>query len=290
MQLAYRPSSILVPLLATAPAVAAALAYLNARSATWYDLLLLKCALTGTARMYYREQVDRLNLFYALEGYATSKSTANHNLLIFEGKRYTYAEAYDKILRYGHYLKTKLGVRPKDIVAVDFQNSDHFIFLWFGLWSIGAKPAFINYNLAGAPLAHCLKAATTKLCIVDPHVADNVTESVKTDLPGITFVVLTPEVEAEINATDPIRAPNKDRSEDKLSNMSLLIYTSGTTGLPKPAVVSWGKFIVGGSVTQKLLGRGQKDIMYTVRPLSPIPPSDAHLPSPCPSTTHPPPS
>ncbi|CAM1508605.1 Fc.00g054530.m01.CDS01 [Cosmosporella sp. VM-42] len=256
-----------LPLVAVAPAIAATVAYLNARSSAWYDLLLLNCALTGAARMYYRERVDRLNLFYAFESTATAKSTSNHTLLIFEGKRFSYAEAYDKVLRYGHYLKTKLGVKPKDIVAMDFQNSEQFVFLWLGLWSIGAKPAFINYNLTGASLAHCLRAATTKLCIIDPNVSENVNDAVKTELTDITFVVLDSKVEAKILAMDPVRAPDSDRSEDKLSNMSILIYTSGTTGMPKPAVVSWGKCIVGGSVTQRLLGRGNKDVMYTSMPL-----------------------
>lgn len=214
--------------------------------------------------MYYREFADRLSLFYVLEGYATDKSTRDRILLIFEGKRFTYAQCYDAILRYGHYFKTKLGVKPGEIVAMDFQNSEHFIFVWFGLWSIGAKPAFINYNLSGPSLTHCLKAATTKLCIVDPNVVDMVTDDVKTELSDVTFFTLTADVEAEIAATEPVRAPNEDRSEDKLSNMSMLIYTSGTTGMPKAAVVSWGKLIVGGSLVGKLLGRGNGDIMYTV--------------------------
>ncbi|KAF7556487.1 hypothetical protein G7046_g6290 [Stylonectria norvegica] len=242
-----------VPLLVAAPAIAATVAYLNARSSVWYDLLLLKCVLIGTGRMYYRERTDRLNLFYAFENLALAKSSAQHMFLIFEGKRYTYAEGYDKVLRYGNWLRTKLGVKPKDVVAMDFQNSEHFIFLWLGLWSIGAKPAFINYNLTGASLVHCVRAATTKLCIVDPNVADNVGDEVKTELSDIQFVVLDDEAQAEILATDPVRAPDATRSEDKLSNMSILIFTSGTTGLPKPAVVSWGKCIVGGTLAGTLL-------------------------------------
>ncbi|KAH8654861.1 hypothetical protein BGZ61DRAFT_541202 [Ilyonectria robusta] len=256
-----------LPLAITAPAIAATVAYLNARSSAWYDLLLLRCALTGAGRMYYREYVDRLNLFYALEAVATSSSTADRALLIFEGARYTYAEAYDRILRYGRWLRSDLGVKPKDVVAIDYQNSDHFVFLWWGLWSIGAKPAFINYNLVGASLVHCLNAATTRLCIVDPSVAVNVTPDVRDQLPDIRFVILTPDVKTQILAHEPVRAPDSDRSESSLSNMSILIYTSGTTGMPKPAIVSWGKLIVGGTVAEKLQARGDGDVMYTPMPL-----------------------
>jgi len=48
-------------------------------------------------------------------------------------------------------------------------NSPDFILAWLGLWSIGAAPAMINYNLASKALLHCLKISGTKLLLVDPH-------------------------------------------------------------------------------------------------------------------------
>lgn len=250
-----------------APALAATIAYLNARSSAWYDLLLVRCALVGTARMYYREYVDRLNLFYKVEAVAKDPKTADRPLFIFEGRRWSYAESYERILCYGSWLKNDLGVKPKDVVAMDFQNSDQFVFMWYGLWSIGAKPAFINYNLSGEPLSHCLGVATTKLCIVDANVAENVGQDVKNKHPDIRFLVLTPEVETQILAHEPVRAPDSDRSGETLSDIGILIYTSGTTGLPKPAVVSWGKLTVGGTVAARLIGRNG-DVMYTVSSFS----------------------
>lgn len=139
--------------------------------------------------MYYREWTDRLNLYYLLENIATKPSTADRVLLIFEGKRLSYKDVYEQVLKYGQWLKKEAGVKKGDIVALDFQNSDTYIFLWLGLWSIGAKPAFINYNLSGASLAHCIKAATTKLCIVDPNVEENVSQSVKDELKDVRFLV-----------------------------------------------------------------------------------------------------
>ncbi|KAH7240579.1 long-chain fatty acid transporter fat1 [Fusarium solani] len=256
-----------VPLALAAPAVAGTIAYLNARSSTWYDLCLLRCVLAGASRMYYREWVDRLNLFYLVENIAKNPKTADRLFIIFEGKRLSYGEVYDRALRCGHWLKTEQGVKKDDIVAVDFQNSDTFAVLWLGLWSIGAKPAFLNYNLSGASLVHCLQAATSKLCIVDPNVADNVGQDVRDAMGEMRFVVYTPEVEAQLLATEPVRAPDSERSESSLSNMAILIYTSGTTGMPKAAVVSWGKLIVAGTMAQKLLAREAGDIMYTSMPL-----------------------
>lgn len=258
-----------VPLPIVLPAAAASLAYLNAKSGFWYDFTQIKSIVKATIRIKRGLKNDTINLFYLLESHAQSARYRNKAFLIFDGKTYSYAQTYDRVLRYGHWIKTKFDVKPKDIVAMDFQNSDTFIFVWFALWAIGAKPAFINYNLTGKPLAHCIEAASAKLCLIDPAVASNVDEeSVKNKLPHVNFVVFTPEAEAEAISTAPVRSPNSDRSDDSMSNMAMLIYTSGTTGLPKAAVVAWSKCIYGGTIAETLLNRGGNDIMYTVRIVS----------------------
>ncbi|KAL7906020.1 very long-chain acyl-CoA synthetase/fatty acid transporter [Trichoderma velutinum] len=257
-----------VPLPILLPAAAASLAYLNAKSSIWYDATLIKSIAKAALRVRHGVKHDTINLFYNLESSAQDPRLANQLLLIFEGRTHTYAQVYDKILRYGHWIRSRFDVKPKDVVAMDFENSDTFVFIWFALWSIGAKPAFINYNLSGKPLSHCIEAANTKLCLIDPAVASKFDdESVKQALPNVNFVIFTPEAEAEASSTAPERAPNSARSDDSMANMAMLIYTSGTTGLPKPAVVSWGKCIYGGSMASTLLGRGNGDIMYTCMPL-----------------------
>ncbi|ATY64879.1 long-chain fatty acid [Cordyceps militaris] len=263
------PATRPVPLAVAAPAVLAAGAYLNAKSGLWYDLTLQKIGLVTMFRLLRSVRQDRVSLFYTLEQWATSKSHADRAALLFEDRRYTYAQFYDQVLRHGTWLRAHHGVRPGDIVAVDYQNSDTFLFLWWGLWAIGAKPAFINYNLTGKPLAHCVAAATARLCIVDPAVAHSVTAEVRAALPDVEFVEFTPAIEAVARGITPIRFPDSDRSEAEFSNMAILIYTSGTTGLPKAAIVSWSKCIGGGSIASMLLGRGgrSRDVMYTSMPL-----------------------
>jgi acyl-CoA synthetase (AMP-forming)/AMP-acid ligase II len=254
-----------VPLSVAAPATAAALAYINAKASVWYDVLFMSCTTMTMSRILWRVFRDRLNLFYLLEDYARAPATAAKPMLLFEGRSYTYADVYDRALRYGTWLRRERGVKPKEIVAINYENSETFIFLWFALWSIGAKPAFINYNLTGQALAHCVNAATTRLCLVDPRVAGRVDDTVVAQTGGkVDFVVFTPELQAQAEAAPAERAPDADRSEDAPSNMAILIYTSGTTGLPKPAVVSFGKCVAAGSIAQGLIGVKADDIVYTV--------------------------
>jgi hypothetical protein len=256
---------ISVPLAVALPAAATGLAYFNAKASFFNDFHLLSCAVPAAVQLALRDRRDRANQFYAFEKTALDPRTAGHTLLLFEGKAYSYAQAYGIVLRYGHWLRELKGVRPEEIVAMDFQNSDHFVWVWLGLWSIGAKPAFINYNLTGNTLAHCVKASQTKLMVIDAAVAENVGPEVRAGLPGVEFVVLTPDVEAEVLSMEPKRYPDSDRSEDKAQNLALLVYTSGTTGLPKPAIVSWAKCIVSGNFTSRWLSRTPDDVFYTVR-------------------------
>ena len=187
--------------------------------------------------------------------------------LIFQGRQWTYKETYDTALKYGTWLKTKYNVKAKEIVAMDFMNSEKFIFMWLGLWAIGAKPAFINYNLTGKALAHCIRVSTSRLMFIDMEVVEKLTQEVRDDLPGVQFEPFKPELVAEVISTDAIREPDSVRSEDKPQNMAILIYTSGTTGLPKGAIVSWAKIIVASGVVPSWMRMTQKDVFYTVRPI-----------------------
>ena len=229
------------------------------------DLHLLRSAVPSALQLLVRSRRGRLNLFYTLEERATHKSSADRPFLLFEGRRYTYKQTYEQALRYGAWLRRRHGVRPRDIVAMDFQNSELFVFLWFGLWSIGARPAFINYNLTGHALVHCVQAATTRLMVVDPAVAAKVDDATRKQLPDVKVVILTPQIQAEIAEAKPVRAPDVDRSGEKSQEMAMLIYTSGTTGLPKPAIVSYAKCIIGSNYTSRWIRRTPDSVMYTVR-------------------------
>lgn len=207
---------------------------------------------------------DRLSPFYVLESNAKGSSTAHIPFLKFEGKVYTYAQTYDIVLRYGAWLRQAHGVKPQDIVAMDFENSDIFVFLWMGIWSIGAKPAFMNYNLSGPTLTHCVKTSNASLLLVDPNVASNVTDDVRKDLSHVRIVELNPGLEREILSTEPQRRPDSERTEEFGHGLAILIYTSGTTGMPKPAIVSWSKCISGAGFVSRWLGWRPGDVFYTV--------------------------
>ena len=237
---------------------------------------MLSNFISGSVRLVVREHRDRANLFYVLEDAALNKKTGERIWIMYDGRGWTYKQAYDNVLKYGQWLKTERGVQPGDIVAMDCMNSPMFVWLWFGLWSIGAKPAFINYNLTGRPLLHCVSVSTARLLLVDEEVRGNVTQEIIDELSSPSFregkgavetIFLTPSVLASIEDIKPLRQPDTLRSGPKMHEMALLIYTSGTTGLPKPGVVSWAKAGLGGFFVSRWMGLKQTDRFYTCMPL-----------------------
>lgn len=249
------------------------LAYLNAKTSFYYDASLLRYFVGAQVSAKWHSMRDTLNMFYILEGHAQSRHTADHPFLIYEDITYTYKQAYEMALRFGNWLRVKYNVKPGEVVAMDFMNSANFVWIWMGLWSIGAKPAFINYNLGSTPLLHSIRTSTTRLVLVDPEVKDNFSETVMAELASDQFregggnveVVIFDEMqEMEAHAAGAVRMPNEDRAGDPLHGMAILIYTSGTTGLPKPAIVSWLKCRLGGAFMGQWLPMTKKDVVYTV--------------------------
>ena len=236
---------------------------------------LLKALIYANLQISADEKRNRISAFYSLEQHATTKSTADHTFLMYQGKTWTYKEAYDIVLKYGTWLKTKHGVMPGEVVAMDFMNSPVFVFLWLGIWSLGARPAFINYNLTGDPLLHSVKASTARLIFVDQEIKPRFTKDISDTLESanardgkgpIQTVFFDATLEGEIMHTEAIREPDSSRSAVAL-DMALLIFTSGTTGLPKPATVSWRKIRTLTSFMPSWFGLKKSDRYYTCMPL-----------------------
>lgn len=143
-------------------------------------------------------------------------------------------------------------------------NSDHFLLVTFGLWSIGAKPAYINYNLTGDALCHCVETANSVLMLVDPDVESNVNEEVRQKLGDLRIEFLNEEFISAAMNMDPVRPPNEVRSGEDGRDLAILIYTSGTTGLPKAAIVSWTKLITAPNFVGGWLHTPRSAILYTV--------------------------
>ena len=253
--------------------VASVAAYLYAKNCFGDDLSTVYNLTTSSLNTIRAEKNDRINLFYTLEDRARSRKVANVPFVAYKGKEWTYKEVYDIALQYAAWLKLKYAIAPGEVVAVDFMNSEQFIFLWMAIWSLGARPAFVNYNLSGEPLLHCLRTSTTRIVFVCEDTRSQFNQELLDKLlptkseagsGGIEVVFFDLGVQQEIENIKGVREPDSSRAGPKSHDMAALIYTSGTTGLPKPGVVSWKKHLMGSDYCYKWLGLKRSDRVYSV--------------------------
>jgi acyl-CoA synthetase (AMP-forming)/AMP-acid ligase II len=274
-----------LPLTLAAPAAVASLAYLRAKTSFPSDYGILKATIAGA--LYVRSCVknDRVNLFYELEKHALDAKTRDRSFLAIpphvpkdvstpadlkglQATELSYKQVYETVLKFAAWLKQEHGVSKGDMVAIDFTNKPQFVYLWFALFSLGAKAAFINTNLRGKALLHCVKACEAKLFIMDPAIEEALTDEVRQELgDSVRPVVLDPVTEGLIVAAKGLRVPDEERGGNQMTDTAVLIFTSGTTGLPKPAVVPWKKFLLSSRTVSNWLGVKSTDRYYTAMPL-----------------------
>jgi acyl-CoA synthetase (AMP-forming)/AMP-acid ligase II len=266
--------SVSIPLAYSVPAAAALWSYLDAKYFLKEDVRKIYYFIAATIFATLKERRDELNPFYVLEAWA--QKTPDKTFLLFEGKSFTYKQAYERVLKHGTWMKSRFGLESGQVVAMDFVNSDDFIWVWLGMWSIGVTPAFINYSLTRTPLIHSIKLSGSRVMLIDEQVFSDLDDGTKQELSGPGFnedgsaleiVPFTAAVVAEIEQTAGERLPNSSRGGQLLKDMAILISTSGTTGLPKQAVVSWSKCAISAHAVNWFLGLNKDDVFYTSMPL-----------------------
>ncbi|CDO92301.1 unnamed protein product [Kluyveromyces dobzhanskii CBS 2104] len=240
--------------------------------------------ITGVSKYVWSVYSNRFQYWYLFEGQVKK----NPNSLAisypkplaakgeFELQQFTYLETYRIVLRLSYYLYNVHQVKPGDFVALDYTNKPMFIFLWFALWNIGATPAFLNYNILGQPLIHCIQTSNISQIFVDPQAAGPIkktNDELEKSLPHtqLHFIdedelfsnVLLNENYPTLRTDDSIRSPQTAKDFEA----AMLIYTSGTTGLPKPAIMSWRKATIGCSLFGRIMRVTPGQTVFTAMPL-----------------------
>ena len=163
------------------------------------------------------------------------------------------------------------GIQPGDLVAMYLHNSAEFLMIMFATLCIGAGPAFINYNLEGKALMHCLSVAESKLLIVDVDAdcqrrIDGSREQI--EAAGTTIVTLDSRLKQQISSRPVIVPEDELRNGMKGEDPFCLIYTSGTTGMPKgcPFTIS-RTHLLGAHQEPPFESQRGKDCWYSPMPL-----------------------
>lgn len=172
------------------------------------------------------EKENRICLYYLFE--TSALRLGNEECIWSREGCYTWTQTYNKVNQYGQWFLQQ-GVKPGDLVGFYLMNSPDFMFAWLGLWSIGAAPAMINYNLAGKALLHCLKISGAKLLLVDEEPAlrakiEDVGAQLEGEL-GIRIIVVDSAVKAGILVASDERPSDAYREVVKGDGHMCLFYT-----------------------------------------------------------------
>lgn len=253
---------------AAAAGGAAALAYLDAKYHVRRDLNIIR-KLKRAEREYAKAvKADRVSPWYILA--ETCKKYPNNRAVWSRAGTWTFQEFHDQTAQYAQWMLEQ-GVRPGDLVAMYLHNSADFLMIMFATLCIGAGPAFINYNLEGKSLMHCLAVCDSKLLIADvDEGCQRRLNASRTDIEsaGTKIVTLDSALKQKIKSR-PVHVPeDKYRSGMTGDFPFCLIYTSGTTGLPKgcPFTVS-RTHLLGAHLEPSFGSEPGKDCWYSPMPL-----------------------
>ena len=198
--------------------------------------------------------------------------------IVFEGRSVTWAQFNALANRYANHLADQ-GVVRGDVVSVVMENRIEFLAVTVALNKLGATAGFINTNLRGRPLVHCITVTESKKCVFGEELAPALAE-VKSELPlaeGRDYLFVpdggeaaAPNWAADLDAESAAASADDPptTAENALGDTAMYLFTSGTTGLPKAAVMSNRRYLASAAMSHKAgLKCTEKDRLYICLPL-----------------------
>jgi len=185
----------------------------------------------------------------------------SQSAIVSEGKEMNWQQFNALANQYADALKAQ-GLVREDRVCVMLENRIEFLALLVGLNKLGVTAGLLNTNLTGQSLMHCINVVDAKKCIFGGECAAAV-EEVQAELAlasGSDFLFISdapnhdapcPNWALDLDALQA-QASDQNPSETGLNTLgqtALYIYTSGTTGLPKAAVMSNRRYLMGADMS-----------------------------------------
>lgn len=209
----------------------------------------------------------------------TVSKYSDRTFILFEHRRVTFKDVDVISNQMAHWLREQ-GFGPGQTLALMMENKPEFVCWWLAMTKIGIKAAFLNYNLTGKGLAHCIKVADCAGVVCDAETDANlhsIEDNLKQEGTKVIFWAAAPKVAF----SGPVLAVNYDallsfpygsagfaelRKGIRYQDVFGYIYTSGTTGLPKAAKMMHFKMCMTVLPTE-LLGLSPEDKLYTCLPI-----------------------
>src|SRR6185436_18728233 len=164
-------------------------------------------------------------------------------------------------------LKSQLGVRSGDRVALLAVNHPDYLVLLYACARLGALLVPLNWRLAVLEQVYILCDASVKVLVVEQAFAAVVGPLVKV-LPGVRIVGLDFAAENGASLSTLLEAAEGDGRNPHVDTSAplLIVYTSGTTGHPKGAVLRQEALVWNAMMSQHMHDMTAADHVLTVLP------------------------
>ncbi len=208
-------------------------------------------------------------------------------LFIFEGREYTYGEAYREACRYANFFLSvrkkkieqgKLGRNDRLAVGIYMENTPEYVFASLAAGLSNSILFAINTGFRGETLAKVIDQAKVSFLILNAGSAEEVAKvagEIKVITPKEFLCVGTDDevkktgygsLEKAIKESEA-KVPGRYRVPVDNFSPVIVIYTSGTTGMPKGVPCTHIKLVGAGFVVQSAVKLTTKDRGYISMPL-----------------------
>jgi crotonobetaine/carnitine-CoA ligase len=209
---------------------------------------------------------------------SAAQSHGERPFLLFEGRSYSYREAYELSRRIAAGLSAA-GIVARQHVAIMMENRPETVWLNFALALIGAVAVPINNAARGDLLAYYVRQSDAVAIIMETAFVERFA-LVRQQCPLLQLVGLIgsePGALADTAALGEIdtvawetleqSSPFPDASETRYCDVLHILYSSGTTGAAKGSMVANATAIMAAAKFDEVNGYDNSDVFYTCLPL-----------------------
>ena len=183
--------------------------------------------------------------------------------LRFAGHARSYSSFADRITALARTLKSQLGVRRGDRVAVLAMNHPDYLALLYACARLGAMLVPLNWRLATPELMFIVSDADVRALFMAEAFATSAA-ALETQIVGLDYVPAR-----GVALADLLAAAGGDGSEPSVDWQTplLIVYTAGTTGRPKGAVLTQQALLTNAMMSQHMHAMTSDDHVLTVLPM-----------------------
>src|SRR4030043_1445772 len=164
--------------------------------------------------------------------------------IVFEGKRWAYAQTWERVNRLANALK-KIGAEKGDRIGILQVNCNQYVEAYYASAMMGAIFVPLNFRAKSDELSYMIANAEAKILFAGSRYLEMV-GAMLPELPTVKHCIsIDHKDEKRLYYEDVIGSASSDESFVEIGDedITMLMYTAGTTGRPKGVPLRHSAFV-----------------------------------------------